>query len=95
MAEQASNQERDTMTHTPEIASLPCGCKFISREYANGEYGAIDFCPLHKAAPDLLETLEGARDHLNYIDYGRDAYERECAGDLDVRIDAAIAKAQP
>ncbi|KKK91786.1 hypothetical protein LCGC14_2709410, partial [marine sediment metagenome] len=43
------------MTHTPEIASLPCGCKFISREYANGEYGAIDFCPLHKAAPDLLE----------------------------------------
>ena len=46
------------MTHTPEVATLPCGCKFISRKYLNGEHGALDFCLLHKSAPDLLEALE-------------------------------------
>jgi len=71
------------MTHTPEIASLPCGCKFISREYANGEYGAIDFCPLHKAAPDLLEALEEMTDLA------------ERAGFETVEAREIIAKARP
>lgn len=43
--------------HTPGPYTLPCGCKIITKEYANGEYGVIDFCPLHKAAPELLAQL--------------------------------------
>jgi hypothetical protein len=48
------------------------------------------------AAPDLLEALQCALDHLEYCGYG-DSWERECAltgeDPLDKKIEAAIAKA--
>ncbi len=45
------------------------------------------------AAPELLEALEAAEEHLNFCGWG-DKYERECARDekLPEKIRAAIAK---
>ena len=50
---------------------------------------------LISAAPDLLEALEAAQEHLDYCGYG-DSWERECAKDskLEERIEAAIKKAR-
>jgi len=47
------------------------------------------------AAPDLLEALEAAAEHLDWCGYG-DKYESECAKDskLPGKITAAIAKAK-
>jgi hypothetical protein len=45
------------------------------------------------AAPELLQALRDAAEHLDFCGYG-DAYEREVAGDLRQRITAAIAKAE-
>jgi len=37
----------------------------------------------------LAETLEEAKDHLDYCGYG-DKWERECAGDLELKIETAL-----
>lgn len=54
---QDPNCEYHTETeYTPGPYELACGCKILT----TGLTGAIDFCPLHKAAPDLLWTLQSA-----------------------------------
>ena len=36
-----------------------CGCEIIFKEgYATLPFGKIVFCPLHAAAPDLIEALK-------------------------------------
>lgn len=45
------------------------------------------------AAPDLLQALEAARDHLEYVGYGDD-WERQGTESLRDQIDEAIAKAK-
>ena len=49
---------------------------------------------LMAAAPELLEALKAASDHLDYCGYG-DSWERECAVEagLKKQIAAAIEKA--
>lgn len=44
---------------------------------------------------ELVEALELAKEHLEYIGYG-DRYERECARDekLPEKIEAALARAK-
>lgn len=37
---------------------VDCGCK--TRVYADGSGVEIDYCPKHRAAPDLLEACEFA-----------------------------------
>ncbi len=44
------------------------------------------------AAPDLLEALKAAKEHLEYYGYG-DSWERECAIGLPTMIEYAITKA--
>lgn len=56
---------------------LPCGCGIKGTptldDFGNSMHYAnlfIDFCPMHKAAPDLLETLSAVKfsiklDHLD------------------------------
>jgi hypothetical protein len=65
---------------TTTIIRMDGGPKFLSSLYA--------------AAPDLLEVLKLAEQHLEYCGYG-DSYERECARDekLPQKIATAIAKA--
>lgn len=36
------------------MAELQCGCYFVT----SGVSSSITFCPLHKAAPDMLKILE-------------------------------------
>jgi len=54
----------------------------------------ITLCKIHKAGPELLEALQEASDHLDYIGYG-DSYERECAesSGLESKISNAIDNA--
>jgi hypothetical protein len=51
---------------------------------------------LHELNAELLEALEAASEHLDYVGYG-DSWERECAhhARLPERIAAAIAKTYP
>jgi hypothetical protein len=44
---------------------------------------------LQKQVAQLREVLQAASDHLDYCGYG-DAWERECAGDLEERISEAL-----
>jgi hypothetical protein len=39
----------------PIYTTYPCGCRVRRGTY--GDY--VQWCPLHKAAPDLLEHLKG------------------------------------
>ena len=50
---------------------------------------------LISAAPELLEALIDAKEHLEYCGYG-DSYERKCAESegLEDKINKAIAKAE-
>lgn len=48
------------MNHTPVLYVAPCGCKAFTRKYKNGEHGAIDYCPPHKAGPALLKAAKAA-----------------------------------
>ena len=49
---------------------------------------------LHEVNVELLQALESAKEHLDYVNYG-DSWERECAHDskLPDRLEVAIAKA--
>ena len=41
---------------------VDCGCK--TRVYADGSGVEIDYCPKHRAAPDLLELCEYAYEYF-------------------------------
>jgi len=73
-------------TDETKTAVADCG-----RTIYNIEQGRAN-AKLIAAAPELLEMLKAAKEHLEYCGYG-DSYERECAGNLDDRIQNAIDKA--
>ena len=79
---------------------LSCGCRVFD-EYKDA--GFIVYCPLHAAAPDLLEVCKAARRKLHMALYVATVRlydtrsEREAATNDHVTIkalDAAIAKAE-
>ncbi len=74
---------KDETTPVAEVASAPLS----EVQKANAR--------LIAAAPDLLEMLKEAYNHLDYCGFG-DSWEREYAqkAKLDKRISAAIAKAE-
>ena len=41
---------------------LKCGCRLIG-----GEFPDITYCPMHKAAPELLAALTKARGDINWM----------------------------
>jgi hypothetical protein len=46
---------------------LPCGCEIVG--VLNGTVCVdhiLELCPLHAAAPEMLEALKDARVHLEY-----------------------------
>lgn len=49
---------------------------------------------LQKRVALLEELLAEAKGHLDYVGWGRDSYERECSGDLEERIRAALPAAE-
>ena len=84
--------------HTPG----PCSCKIVhtvtdAYVHAMSEYpNRIEFCPLHKAALELLEALKHAHtslrtfsDHVPDDEKGWTSYDSEVLTSLE----AAIAKA--
>jgi hypothetical protein len=67
---------------------LPCGCRITRQADASQEH-AITFCPLHGAAPKLLQALE---ELLPWIERGRERFDREQARTLTQAL-AAIREA--
>ena len=37
---------------------LKCGCRIYMSDHPNLLVPLVEFCPMHKAAPDLLEALK-------------------------------------
>jgi thioredoxin reductase len=58
------------------------------------EAAAIELRRLHAVNEELLEALEAAVEHLDWVGYG-DKWERECAhsAELPSKLECAIAKA--
>ena len=65
------------------VREYECGCRITSKKH----FSSIDYCPLHKSAPDLYEALEKiitAEDEgFEVLGYGRSQNARK-----------AIAKAE-
>lgn len=71
--------------HTPG----PCGCCEKKMQTGIGEFpDGIEFCPLHAAAPELLEALKVAREWMGSIVTGKRLDKAQ------TDVDAAIAKAE-
>jgi hypothetical protein len=43
-----------------------CGCE--ATVYADGSGIELHYCPMHQAAPQLLEALKVLREHCDYAD---------------------------
>lgn len=85
------------MTKQPEAPRLADELDEYSNHVRHSEYmnnAATELRRLHEVNVELLEVLEAAKEHLDYVGYG-DSWERECAHDarLPERIESAIAKA--
>ena len=71
---------------------LPCGCRIIPEATATWHY-RVDFCPLHKAAPDLLAACKAmGRTHGMHGPCENNSCKSCCAA-FDLAR-AAIAKAE-
>ena len=77
--------------HTPgPTTSLSCGC-MVGHELQS-PYFPIRHCPLHAAAPELLEAAKAAIEHLEVCQAGRILHpSRSVSRPL---LEAAIAKAE-
>jgi hypothetical protein len=82
------------MTKQPEALRIADALEKLDMVFSN-EISA-ELRRLHEVNVELLEALEAASEHLDYVGYG-DSWERECAhhARLPERIAAAIAKTYP
>ena len=55
--------------HTPgelgDISVLDCGCRAIT--YTDSPWPDLEYCPMHKAAPDMLAALEATQRLLDDV----------------------------
>lgn len=56
------------------ISPLPCGCEIIPRDW--GRAPMIAYCPLHAAAPALVEALKAVSEALRDL-----AHDKLCLKD--------------
>jgi len=71
------------------MSKLKCGCQIVYDE--KRLRGKIKFCPLHEAAPDLLEACEKA---LGWLITLNNSVEYKTLPDDIVFVNEAIAKAK-
>jgi hypothetical protein len=68
-------------------------CSILSPEDDYVTQQCIDNAKLISCAPELLEALIAAKEHLDFIGWG-DSYERESTSQLEEQIESAIKKAK-
>jgi hypothetical protein len=69
-----------------------CGC--IAKVYADGSGVDIGFCPMHAAAPELLEALKEIADRYALLDARLVSGQHSEPNGTIERARAAIAKAE-
>jgi len=90
---------RNHITHMI-LQRFPCGCTI--EELADGSHG-INYCPKHKAAPDMYEALKEAKEWIAELqnsikglceDEGLEYHEPTEPCKTEIRINKALAKAE-
>ncbi len=73
---------------------MQCGCTVEATGIEGKDVYSVQQCPLHKAAPDLLEVLKRCKQFLHEV-HCRWPEDADFGGSVLIDVDKAIALAKP